>query len=186
MSPGPRCACPPGHRRWEGTLQTAISRTQTSDWVPTPCVTPRTPAELSIPPQRPPPTGTHSSPAEMIETHSQLMDEVNWSGTARDARGQRQHLLFSSPPVTSQPSAPGRSVTGLSVSGSGELQWSAWTFSVSLGTLLTSLNLDLFHLSQSVSSVAQSHLTLCDPMNCSTPGLPVPHQLPEFTQTHVH
>ena len=36
------------------------------------------------------------------------------------------------------------------------------------------------------SSVAQSHLTLCDPMDCSTPGLPVHHQLPEFTQTHVH
>ena len=44
------------------------------------------------------------------------------------------------------------------------------------------------------SSVAQSCLTLCDPMNCSTPGLPVPHHLPhhllhhllEFTETHVH
>ena len=36
------------------------------------------------------------------------------------------------------------------------------------------------------SSVAQSYPTLCDPMNCSTPGLPVHHQLPEFTQTHVH
>ena len=36
------------------------------------------------------------------------------------------------------------------------------------------------------SSVAQSCLTLCDPMNCSTPGLPVHHQLPELTQTHVH
>ena len=36
------------------------------------------------------------------------------------------------------------------------------------------------------SSVAQSCLTLCDPMNRSTPGLPVRHQLPEFTQTHVH
>ena len=36
------------------------------------------------------------------------------------------------------------------------------------------------------SSVAQSCLTLCDPMNRSTPGLPVQHQLPEFTQTHVH
>ena len=35
------------------------------------------------------------------------------------------------------------------------------------------------------SSVAQSCLSLCDPMNCSTPGLPVHHQLPEFTQTHV-
>ena len=36
------------------------------------------------------------------------------------------------------------------------------------------------------SSVAQPCPTLCDPMNCSTPGLPVHHQLPEFTQTHVH
>ena len=36
------------------------------------------------------------------------------------------------------------------------------------------------------SSVAQSCPTLCDPMNCSTPGLPVHHQLREFTQTHIH
>ena len=42
------------------------------------------------------------------------------------------------------------------------------------------LNLDQFR------SVAQSYPTLCDPMNCSTPGLPAHHQLPEFTQTHVH
>ena len=36
------------------------------------------------------------------------------------------------------------------------------------------------------SSIAQSCPTLCDPMNRSTPGHPVHHQLPEFTQTHVH
>ena len=36
------------------------------------------------------------------------------------------------------------------------------------------------------SSVAQSCLTLCNSMDHSTPGLPVHHQLPEFTQTHVH
>ena len=36
------------------------------------------------------------------------------------------------------------------------------------------------------SSVTQSCLTLCDPMDCSTPGLRVHPQLPEFTQTHVH
>ena len=36
------------------------------------------------------------------------------------------------------------------------------------------------------SSVTQSCPTLCDPMNCSMPCLPVQHQLPEFTQTHVH
>ena len=36
------------------------------------------------------------------------------------------------------------------------------------------------------SSVAQSCQTLCDPKDCSTPGFPVHHQLPELTQTHVH
>ena len=36
------------------------------------------------------------------------------------------------------------------------------------------------------SSVAQLCLTLCDPMDCSTPGFPVHHQLPELAQTHVH
>ena len=36
------------------------------------------------------------------------------------------------------------------------------------------------------SSFGQSCPTLCDPMNHSTPGLPVHHQLPEFTQTYVH
>ena len=42
-----------------------------------------------------------------------------------------------------------------------------------------------FHSVQ-FSSVAQSCPTLCNPMNCSMPGFPVHHQLPEFTQTHVH
>ena len=41
-------------------------------------------------------------------------------------------------------------------------------------------------LSVQFSSVAQSCPTLCDPMNRSTPGLPVHHQLPGFTQTHIH
>ena len=36
------------------------------------------------------------------------------------------------------------------------------------------------------SSVAQSYLTLCDPLDCSMPGLSVHHQLPEFTLAHVH
>ena len=39
---------------------------------------------------------------------------------------------------------------------------------------------------KSQSEVTQSCPTLCDPMNRCTPGLPVHHQLPEFTQTHVH
>ena len=47
-------------------------------------------------------------------------------------------------------------------------------------------NLTLHLSSVQFSSAAQSCPTLCDPMNLSTPGLPVHHQLPEFTQTHVH
>ena len=43
-----------------------------------------------------------------------------------------------------------------------------------------------YKISIQFSSVAQSCPTLCNPMNPSTPGLPVHHQLPEFTQTHVH
>ena len=42
------------------------------------------------------------------------------------------------------------------------------------------------YISVQFSPVTQSCPTLCDPMNRSTPGLPVHHQLPEFTQTHVH
>ena len=47
--------------------------------------------------------------------------------------------------------------------------------------LLLSSSLSIFTSVQSLSRVR-----LCDPMNCSTPGLPVHHQLPESTQTHVH
>ena len=47
-------------------------------------------------------------------------------------------------------------------------------------------NLILVTTSVQFSSVTQSCPTLCDPMDCSTPGLPVHHQFPEFTQTHVH
>jgi len=50
------------------------------------------------------------------------------------------------------------------------------------------VHLIIIHKAVSIkfSSVAQSCPTLCNPMNCSTPGLPVHHQLPEFTKTHVH
>ena len=54
--------------------------------------------------------------------------------------------------------------------------------------ILTSKLLIQNHIDISVqfSSVAQLCPTLCNPMNRSTPGLPVHHQLPEFTQTHAH
>ena len=43
-----------------------------------------------------------------------------------------------------------------------------------------------FDEAQFSSVQSLSRVRLCDPMDCSTPGLPVHHQLPEFTQTHVH
>ena len=52
--------------------------------------------------------------------------------------------------------------------------------------LLFGVNANLGYLYFQFSAVAQSCPTLCDPMDCSTPGLPVHHQLPEFTQTHFH
>ena len=51
---------------------------------------------------------------------------------------------------------------------------------------MTNLNSILKSRDIQFSSVSQSCPTLCDPMNHSTPGLPVHHQLQEFTQTHVH
>ena len=56
------------------------------------------------------------------------------------------------------------------------------SLSIPIAILRLYFNLD----SVQFSSVPQSYPTLCDPMNRSTPGLPVHHQLPEFTQTHVH
>ena len=47
-------------------------------------------------------------------------------------------------------------------------------------------NVSVLEIGPQFNSVAQSCPTLCDPMNRSMPGLPVHHQLPEFTQTHVH
>ena len=47
-------------------------------------------------------------------------------------------------------------------------------------------SIHLCHRSDQIRSVAQLCPTLCDLMNRSTPGLPVHHQLPEFTQTHIH
>ena len=43
-----------------------------------------------------------------------------------------------------------------------------------------------YYIYQSVRSVAQSCPTLCDPMDCSTPGFPVHHKFPELAQTHIH
>ena len=60
------------------------------------------------------------------------------------------------------------------------IHWKDWCWCWSFNTLV----FIIFYVQ--FSSVPQSCPTLCDPMNCSTPGLSVHHQLLEFTQTHVH
>jgi len=68
--------------------------------------------------------------------------------------------------------------------------WGKWIHVyVWLSPFSVHLKLSHFYLaigSVQFSSVAQSCPILCDPVNRSTPGLPVHHQLPEFTQTHIH
>ena len=92
----------------------------------------------------------------------------------------------------------------LSSSSSSRTRYSSWTLAVN-ETCLSSWSLQshefektenkqgklIFigrYMTISIFSSVQllSHVRLCDPMNCSTPGLPVHHQLPEFTQTHAH
>ena len=65
-----------------------------------------------------------------------------------------------------------------------------FSFSISLSNeYLRLISFSVYWLnlfSVQFSSVAQSGPTLCNPMDCSMPGFPVHHQLPEFTQTHAH
>ena len=75
-------------------------------------------------------------------------------------------------------SLPGSSVHGILQAR--VLEWGAIAFSTDDSSPL------LLNVMIQFSSVTQSCLTVCDPMDCSMPGLPVHHQLPEFTQTHVH
>ena len=66
--------------------------------------------------------------------------------------------------------------------------WLILEFWIKLVLILSDIFIAFFGgiSSAQFSSIAQLCPTLCDPMNRSTPGLPVHHQLPEFTQTHVH
>ena len=65
-----------------------------------------------------------------------------------------------------------------------QMSWISMCQCVDINSILLMFNTTNY--SVQFSSVAQSCPTLCHPMNRSTPGLPVHHQLPEFTQTHVH
>ena len=71
--------------------------------------------------------------------------------------------------------------------GHGTTDWFQTGKWVRQGCILSPCLLNLYaELVQVVSSVTQSCPTLCDPMNRSTSGLPIHHQLPEFTQTRIH
>ena len=67
-----------------------------------------------------------------------------------------------------------------------KMNQSSYFILTSLVSILCPLCLLQGLMDDQIRSVAQSCPTLCDPMNRSTPGLPVHHQLPEFTQTHIH
>ena len=66
--------------------------------------------------------------------------------------------------------------------------WERMDLSICMAELLCGPpeTITILLISYQIRSVAQSCPTLCDPMNRTTPGLPVHHQLPEFTQTHLH
>ena len=67
-----------------------------------------------------------------------------------------------------------------------EAHWSLRTIAPEIQAKFTFYQAQVVRLNIIISSVAQSCLTLCDPMNRSTPGLPVHRHLPEFTQTPIH
>ena len=73
---------------------------------------------------------------------------------------------------------------GLQISGDCLLFFSFWLLHVTDGRIICAAI--TAETTTQFSSVTQSCPALCNPMDCSTPGLPVHQQLPEFTQTHVH
>ena len=62
----------------------------------------------------------------------------------------------------------------------------SWLMWITLLWIIYAMYQRVFRIISSVGSIAQSCLTLCEPMNCSTPSLPAHHQLSEFSQTYVH
>ena len=64
-----------------------------------------------------------------------------------------------------------------------QIDWKCWWYQIKCLCIYNSASQQ-----SGITVVVQSfsHVWLCDPMDCSMPGLPVHHQLPEFTQTHVH
>ena len=74
----------------------------------------------------------------------------------------------------------------LVVNSRNDIKWHLETGEKEILLWTDKVRLSLAEHSVQFSSVAQACPTLCDPMDCKTPGLPVYHHLPEFTQTHAH
>ena len=74
----------------------------------------------------------------------------------------------------------------LVVNSRNDIKWHPETGEKEILLWTDKVRLSLAEHSVQFSSVAQACPTLCDPMDCKTPGLPVYHHLPEFTQTHAH
>ena len=126
-----------------------------------------------------------------------LREEVAQGPQASNKRQQRTFRLFHKPSDRTPEAAPGflpvlphSSSTAFPKEAPGPAK-----SSLSQTTLNTFLHKAFSHLAAEklsisfdviqFSSVAQSHPTLCDPTDCSTPGFPVHHHLPELAQTHV-
>ena len=114
------------------------------------------------------PSGLQSMGSQRIRHGYFLYLLSNWASSGLNSSSAKLHVFRLS-----------------SVLGNGATKWKEMQFSSTLFFLIPQSKPYLFYFLQ-FSSVAQSCPTLCDPMNRSTPGLPVHHQLPEFTQTHVH
>ena len=99
----------------------------------------------------------HESESEVVQSYLTLCDPVDCSSSGSSVHGILQARI---------------------------LEWVAISFS--RGSSWPMDRTQVSCITDQIRSLAQSCPTLCDPMNRSTPGLPVHHQIPEFTQTHVH
>ena len=110
---------------------------------------------------------------------------VGWGNKIPHTTGQLCPHTITTEPVCSRACVP--QLESLSVTTTKRIQHLAKKTPCAMAKTLHSLMHKYIQIrSDQIRSVAQSCPTLCDPMNCSTPSLPVHHQLPEFTQTHGH
>ena len=129
--------------------------------------------------------GTHESLGQLVRAISPGTMETLISAAAAETKWAPRtcHDLTPLPRLFSLPGNSSTHLAFWNISGTPE---STPEPCLLMPPLSCNLHLHFAHTSIQFSSVAQSCPTPCDPMNRSTPGLPVHHQLLEFTQTHVH